>query len=123
MKNRIVISPYDPQWSLQFRQLGTPLRAALDDLALRVDHIGSTSVPGLSANDVIDVQITVAALDKRALVAPLSSLGSHFWDRDSYDHVPPWRTDTASEWSKRYFSEPPGRRPTPWPLRNAGRPR
>ena len=77
MKHLIVISPYDPQWPLEFRQLGTPLRAALGDLALRVDHIGSTSVPGLAAKDVIDVQITGAALDKRALVAPLSSLGYH----------------------------------------------
>ena len=46
MQNRIVISPYDPQWPLEFRQLGTPLRAALGALALRVDHIGSTAVPG-----------------------------------------------------------------------------
>ncbi|HET8851853.1 MAG TPA: GrpB family protein [Ktedonobacteraceae bacterium] len=74
MKKLIVISPYDPQWPLEFRQLGMPLRAVLGDLALRVDHIGSTSVPGLAAKDVIDVQITVAALDKRALVAPISSL-------------------------------------------------
>jgi len=122
MQHRIVISPYDPQWPLEFRQLGTPLRAALGALALRVDHIGSTSVPGLAAKDVIDVQITVAALDKRALVAPLSSLGYHFWDIATCDHVPPGRTDTAEEWSKLYFSEPPGQRPTHVHVRQAGWP-
>jgi GrpB-like predicted nucleotidyltransferase (UPF0157 family) len=122
MKNRIVISPYDPQWPLQFGQLGMPLRAALGDLALRIDHIGSTSVPGLAANDVIDVQITVAALDRRALMASLSSLGYHFWDMDTCDHVPPGRTDTAWQWSKLYFSEPPGQRPTHIHVRQAGRP-
>jgi GrpB-like predicted nucleotidyltransferase (UPF0157 family) len=122
MKKLIVISPYDPQWPLEFRQLGMPLRAALGDLALRIDHIGSTAVPGLVAKDVIDVQITVAALDKRALVAPISSLGYHFWDIDTCDHVPPGRTDAASEWSKLYFSEPPGQRPTHVHVRQAGRP-
>ena len=39
------------------------LRQALGGLALRIDHIGSTAVPGLPAKDVIDIQITVAALD------------------------------------------------------------
>ena len=108
MKKLIVISPYDPQWPLEFRQLGMPLRAALGDLALRIDHIGSTAVPGLVAKDVIDV--------------PISSLGYHFWDIDTCDHVPPGRTDTASEWSKLYFSEPPGQRPTHVHVRQAGRP-
>jgi GrpB-like predicted nucleotidyltransferase (UPF0157 family) len=72
MKHLIVIAPYDPQWPLAFQRLGTPLHAALGDLALRIDHIGSTAVPGLSAKDVIDVQITVATLEKRTLVAAIS---------------------------------------------------
>jgi len=71
MKNLIVIAPYDPQWPLEFQRLGDPLRTALGDLALRIDHIGSTAVPGLSAKDVIDVQITVSTLNKRMLVAAI----------------------------------------------------
>ena len=114
------IVEYDPRWPAQFELEAERLRHLLGGQVLRIDHIGSTSVPGLAAKDVIDVQITVAALDKRALVAPLSSLGYHFWDIDTCDHVPPGRTDTAEEWSKLYFSEPPGQRPTHVHVRQAG---
>lgn len=120
MKNLIVIAPYDPQWPLEFRHLGMALRAALGDLALRIDHIGSTAVPGLSAKDIIDVQITVAALDKHALVAALSALGYRFWDDITGDHLPPGRADALSEWSKLYFSAPQGQRRTNLHIRQAG---
>ncbi|MGH2482027.1 MAG: GrpB family protein, partial [Ktedonobacteraceae bacterium] len=58
----ITIVPYDTNWPAAFIEVARPLRAALGDLALRIDHIGSTSVPGLAAKDIIDVQITVADL-------------------------------------------------------------
>lgn len=121
MKNLIVIAPYNPQWPLEFRHLGTPLRAALGDLALRIDHIGSTAVPSLSAKDVIDVQITVATLDKNALVAAISALGYRFWDDIIADHLPPGRTDAPEEWSKLYFSALQGQRRTNLHIRQAGR--
>ena len=50
------------------------LRQVLGGLALRIDHIGSTSVPGLPAKDIIDIQVTVAALDK-AVVERISGMG------------------------------------------------
>lgn len=121
MKNLIVIAPYDPHWPVEFRHLGMPLRTALDDLALRIDHIGSTAVPGLPAKDGIDVQITVATLDNRALVAAISALGYRFWDDILGDHQPPGHTDAPEEWSKRYFSAPPGQRRTNLHIRQAGR--
>ncbi len=121
MKNLIVIAPYNPQWPLEFQRLGTPLRSALGDLALRIDHIGSTAVPGLSAKDVIDVQITVATLDTRTLVVAISTLGYRFWDDITGDHLPPGRTDAPSEWSKLYFSAPAGQRRTNLHVRQAGR--
>ncbi len=121
MKNLIVIAPYNPQWALEFQRLGTLLRSALGDLALRIDHIGSTAVPGLSAKDVIDMQITVATLDTRTLVAAISTLGYRFWDDITGDHLPPGRTDAPSEWSKLYFSAPAGQRRTNLHVRQAGR--
>ena len=57
-----IVSP-SASWPAEFREIGMAVRKALGALALRIDHIGSTSVPGLAAKDVIDVQVTVAALD------------------------------------------------------------
>src|SRR5258706_3535832 len=72
------IIPYQPAWPAEFEAIAARLRQALGPLAARVDHIGSTAVPGLAAKDVIDVQISVAALDAatvQALTAALTGLG------------------------------------------------
>jgi len=53
----------DPTWARQFEEIGHWLRSAFGDRALRIDHIGSTAVPGLPAKDIIDVQLTVEALE------------------------------------------------------------
>src|SRR5438552_16157021 len=60
--NPIVIIEYRPEWAEEFTAIARPLREALGELALRIDHIGSTAVPGLAAKDVIDVQVTVRDL-------------------------------------------------------------
>jgi dephospho-CoA kinase len=54
--------PPDPAWPDQARRIVTRLQTACGHRALRVDHIGSTAVPVVEANDVIDVQVTVASL-------------------------------------------------------------
>ncbi len=56
----IQIVAYQPEWPDEFAAIASSLHAALGTLALRIDHIGSTSVPGLAAKDIIDVQVTVA---------------------------------------------------------------
>jgi GrpB-like predicted nucleotidyltransferase (UPF0157 family) len=50
---------YDPAWPERFAELGRELRGGLGDVALRIDHIGSTSVPGLAAKPIIDLQVYV----------------------------------------------------------------
>jgi GrpB-like predicted nucleotidyltransferase (UPF0157 family) len=106
--NHIVISPYDPEWPELFRTLGGQLRAALGAVALRIDHIGSTSVPGLAAKPIIDVQISVAALEPvEPFRLPLEGLGLVFRAEN------PERT-------KRYFREAPGTRRTHIHVRRAG---
>ncbi|MFC9788904.1 dephospho-CoA kinase [Rhodococcus sp. NPDC127528] len=57
-----VLVPADPTWPAQARRLVARLQLVCGDAALRVDHIGSTAVPGLDAKDVLDVQVTVASL-------------------------------------------------------------
>ena len=55
--------PYDPSWSDEARRILARLNTACGHRAVRIDHIGSTAVPGMDAKDVIDVQITVDSLD------------------------------------------------------------
>ena len=59
MSDPIMVVAYDPAWPELFRQLGAKLRAVLDGVALRIDHIGSTAVPGLAAKPIIDVLLIV----------------------------------------------------------------
>jgi GrpB-like predicted nucleotidyltransferase (UPF0157 family) len=54
---------YDPCWPAAFEAEAKRLRAALGEIALRIEHNGSTAVPGLAAKPVIDIQISVATLD------------------------------------------------------------
>jgi GrpB-like predicted nucleotidyltransferase (UPF0157 family) len=121
MPNVIKIVPYDAIWPGEFRRLGAPLREALGELAVRIDHIGSTAVPGLAAKDIIDVQVTVAALDAGAIAAALTPLGYTLVAPMSADHVPPGRADPPEEWRKLYFRAPAGQRRTHLHVRQAGR--
>ncbi|WP_193613087.1 GrpB family protein [Nocardioides lijunqiniae] len=117
---RIVIRPYDERWPAEFAAVEQRLRAALGEAALRVDHIGSTSVPGLAAKDVIDVQVSVADLDDPRVVAGFEGLGASPTDIAT-DHVPPGSTGGPEEWEKRYFRAPPSWRPTHLHVRAEGR--
>ena len=54
----VIISAYDPRWVAEFTQLARRIRGLVGSVASRIDHIGSTAVPGLAAKDVIDLQIT-----------------------------------------------------------------
>jgi dephospho-CoA kinase len=57
-----VVVPSDPTWVEQGRRVVQRLKTACGHNAIRVDHIGSTAVPGIDAKDVIDVQVTVTSL-------------------------------------------------------------
>jgi len=121
VKNLIEVVVYDERWPQEFRRVGVPLRQAMGELALRVDHVGSTSVPGLVAKDVIDVQVTVARLDVGAIVAALAPLGYTLLEKFNRDHVPPGWENRAEEWSKLLFEPPKGQRRTNLHVRQAGR--
>ena len=73
--------PYDPQWPRQFEAEAARVRSALGRLACRIDHNGSTAIPGISAKPVIDIQVSVESLQPltpfRDRLAPLG-----------YVHVP-----------------------------------
>ncbi len=58
-KRDIVIANYDPLWPELFRKHATTITKALGADALAIDHVGSTSVPGLAAKPIIDINLTV----------------------------------------------------------------
>ncbi len=59
----VVVTPYQPHWVDEFTRIAKHIRDLVGPAAMRIDHIGSTAVPGLGAKDVIDIQITVSDLD------------------------------------------------------------
>lgn len=63
MKDQIIVTPYDPEWVHEFNEIGSRIRQVLGDIAIRIDHIGSTAVTGLAAKPIIDVQISVRSLE------------------------------------------------------------
>lgn len=105
---RVEIAAYDADWPRLFRQRGERLRTALGDVALRIDHIGSTSVPDLAAKPIIDIQISVASFEPLdAFRRPLEGLGYVF-------------REANEERTKRYFREAPGERREHVHVRKAG---
>ena len=116
----IEIVPYNPEWPREFEKIAAAVRDALGDLALRVDHIGSTSVPGLDAKDIIDVQVSVSRFDE-ALDAAFQSIGYILRADVANDHRPPGAMGDDSDWEKRYYQPPPGQRPTHMHVRIVGR--
>ena len=66
----VVIVDYDPLWPLRFKEICQRLAGALGERALRIDHVGSTSVPNLAAKPIVDVQISVADVGAEADYVP-----------------------------------------------------
>ena len=72
----IELNEYDPAWPSMFEREATRIRAALGDVARRIEHVGSTSVPGLAAKPIIDILLVVAdSADEAAYVAPMEAAG------------------------------------------------
>lgn len=116
----IVIHPYDSRWPEEFQAIRAGIAQALGPLALRIDHIGSTSVPGLGAKDVIDIQITVAEITdevRQKMIAAGFQLMRHV-----SDHVPEGEDPTPALWQKIMFNEPIGQRRANIHIRKLGNP-
>lgn len=67
----VVIADYDPAWPDQYESLHAAIALMLGKLAVSIEHIGSTSVPGLAAKPTIDILVGVETLDKADLCVPL----------------------------------------------------
>jgi GrpB-like predicted nucleotidyltransferase (UPF0157 family) len=72
----VVLREYDPRWPEQFRREADRIQAALGERALRLEHVGSTAVPGLVAKPRIDMLLVVAdPADEPAYVPALEAVG------------------------------------------------
>lgn len=121
----IEIVDYQESWVGDFEQLGSALRQALGSHALRIDHIGSTSVPDLAAKDRIDIQLTVASFDNfEPIQTGLATLGYLVRSDVLRDHHPDHSQadeGTDPEWEKRLCQPPEGQRPANLHIRVNGR--
>lgn len=90
----IAIVPYDPAWPSRFEEMRGRLAAALGQIAVRIDHVGSTAVPGLAAKPVVDIQVSVPDVeDEAAYKPPIEAQGFELrWTEPGH----------------RYFRPPPG---------------
>lgn len=72
----IELADYDAGWPDLFQREADRIRATLGERALQIEHVGSTSVPGLAAKPIIDILLVVAdSADEQAYVAPLEAAG------------------------------------------------
>lgn len=113
----MIVVDYDPTRPAEFTNLATRLHATLGDRALAIDHIGSTSVPGLPAKDCIDALVRVADLTPD-LVDLIAAAG--FRCRPE-----PWNRSEISDGQrcdKLVFAPPAGERPTNIHFRRADGP-
>jgi len=75
-QSRISLSEYDPSWPARFEAERQRIEAALGRVALGVEHIGSTAVPGLAAKPIVDVLLIVADVDDEpSFLGPLEAVG------------------------------------------------
>jgi dephospho-CoA kinase len=105
MSPRVV--PYDETWPAQASRALARVGLAAGERALRADHVGSTSVPGLAAKDILDLQLTVSTLDDAdALQHALVGAGFPRAHGDWYDDA----QDGSGTWPKRlHLGGDPGR--------------
>ncbi|MDT5391172.1 MAG: dephospho-CoA kinase [Mycobacterium sp.] len=100
----------DPTWAEQAKRIVNRLNTACGHRAMRIDHIGSTAVPGLDAKDVIDVQLTVASLELADELCDALVAAGYPRVRSITEDVA--HTDDPVLWQKRFHASADPGRPT-----------
>ncbi|WP_405153641.1 GrpB family protein [Paenibacillus sp. FSL K6-0108] len=108
MEDQWRIATYDPSWRHMFLDTGMSLREALGEKALRIDHVGSTSIVGMDAKPIIDIQISVPNYEE---------LPNYQQEIEAVGFI--FREGNPDK-TKRYFREVPGHRRTHIHVRQAG---
>jgi len=94
LREEVAISPYDSRWPELFRQKKEHLLSCLpSNLVRRIEHFGSTAVPGLAVKPIVDMLVEVTDLgDTRARIVPVleSQAYEYFWRPTDGDEGPPF---------------------------------
>jgi GrpB-like predicted nucleotidyltransferase (UPF0157 family) len=117
----IDIAQPDETWPAQYQKTAYSIGEVLGDLAQRMDHIGSTSVPGLPAKDILDIQVTVATESELDDVAERMAAADWELSPPRRDHPVPGLPEDEAQWVKRMLVEPMYRRRVNLHIRVAGR--
>ena len=76
MANPVIIEDYDPRWPQVFEMLRARIANVLNELAVSIEHVGSTAVPGLAAKPVIDMDVLLrSSTDLPIVIRRLGELG------------------------------------------------
>ena len=89
LNDPVLLVDYDPDWPRQFAGEAAKIRAALGERALLLEHVGSTSIPGLAAKPILDIVLVVGdTRDEAAYVPPLEATGYVLRNREPawYEH-------------------------------------
>ena len=105
----IIIKDYNPEWPKEYKTIRALLLDILGPRVICIDHIGSTSLPGLGAKDVIDIQVTVQELSPK-IVQKLVNAGYEHWGNITHDHIPLGEDSDPRLWEKLFFNQPEGQR-------------
>jgi GrpB-like predicted nucleotidyltransferase (UPF0157 family) len=94
VREEVAVVPYDPRWVEMFEQERLHLLSCLPaDLIKRIEHFGSSAVPGLAAKPIVDILVEVTSLDetKQRIVPILEAQGyDYVWRPSSGDDTPPF---------------------------------
>lgn len=104
--SQVKVIPYQTSWPDEYAELVAQLLPAIHKQISRIDHIGSTSIPGMAAKDIIDVQIAVPELTQK-FVGTMTHQGYRYHPQLK-DNTPP--EADVSQWQKQVFTEPEGKR-------------
>jgi len=95
----IVIADYDPRWTAMYAEESARIQNAVGEWLLGIEHVGSTSVPGLAAKPIVDMMPGLRSLnDAPQVISAMEGLG--------YQYIPEYEDELPE---RRYFVRPPGR--------------
>lgn len=100
---KISIVPYNSSWPILFDQEANQIRGLFSG-DCDIEHIGSTSVPGLDAKPIIDIMLGFETLDAPRIIERMESIGYKHWKEDTFQHVRLMFTKWSEDMTKRFVN-------------------